>query len=283
VSSAFEDLLKGRVASPDILRSPTSGPGGVTPGGFANDTDSTPWYVKHHKDPEHGHIEHLANQIYRKLGHNAPHSTVLYDPDKKRPVYLSKQIEDFKTLNETGGWKKVKNPKVAAARFTQGVAADALIGNTDLHSNNVGFVRNASPVRIDNGAALTHTAWGDRRDTYGHEVSGFTNIGYSEGHRTARQFLTGNEDADANHDLFTHPKMLRREMSKIEGLKNKHGSWESLVSAIIPSASAGIKKDATRVLNQRSSWLEDYANESGRRRDNPVAFHGLRGWNQTKP
>jgi hypothetical protein len=255
--SRFE-LLKARVASPDILDAKPSDQGGVTGGGFVNDTDGTPWYRKDHNDRDHAHIEHLANHVYRELGIAAPRSQILYShrahpsvPGRMivRPVYLSKIIP---RVRRPFFWDEFDDS--VAHKHLRGLAADVLLGNRDLHNGNVLVVNEKHPVRIDNGSALHFNAFGTPREIQGYHgspgsVHGFHEIVGSHTHEAAMRHL------GLSYNDVTSPKFLRKGVHDIAKLHEKWGGWGAFVDHHIPGAGHEERAKATSLLNGRTLRL----------------------------
>lgn len=254
------DLLKARTASLEILNHPVGEKGGVTEGGpHIDPEDSTPWYVKLHRHADAAHAEHLSNEIYRALGHQAPRSEVLYRHEldgTKRPVYFSKMIPGFKTLNELHPKAKYPHammPPAAAKQFLKGTAADMLIRNTDLHLKNVGLVNGRAPARIDNGAGFMFDAWGnhqDRATSYEHPVT--TPLIYHDSVQEA-----ANEGSAPTHNV-RDPDFLRPQVHEISKLRDRHGGWRHFVDRHVPGASTEFRTAAADMLESRTKDLERY-------------------------
>lgn len=254
------DLLKARTASLEILNHPVGERGGVTEGGpHIDPEDSTPWYVKYHRHPDAAHAEHLSNEIYRALGHQAPRSEVLYRhvlDGTKRPVYFSKMIPGFKTLNDLHPKAKDPHammPPAAAKQFLKGTAADMLLRNIDLHLKNVGLVNGRAPARIDNGAGFMFDAWGNRQGraiSYEHPIT--TPLIYHEDVQRA-----ANGGALPTHDV-RHPDFLRPQVHEISKLRDRHGGWRHFVDRHVPGASTEFRTAAADMLESRTKDLERY-------------------------
>lgn len=251
------DLLKARVASLEILNHRLSGNKGVTPGGFYQQEDGDSWYVKHHSNPEHAYVEHLANQVYRHLGHNAPHSMVLKDHNNK-PVYLSKKIKNFETHSMTGGFRGVMAHPNVAHKFLHGLAADTLLGNYDLHANNTGFIGKHATARIDNGSSLHFHATGGLRKEYSHEDQ--WNVGWRDGYKPHEIINEPHRDAMyrtglSNREVLS-AKYMGPHVNQIIKLRDRHGGWRGFVNKHIPGASEDTKHLAARVLDARTDLLK---------------------------
>lgn len=252
----MSDLLKGRTPDPSLAWTQPENQVGITRGGFAREPDKTAWYLKRHNDPMHAYSEHLTNRIYRQLGHGAPHSEILADPnDANRPVYASKIIEGFSTLKDKD-WKHAKNPRFSAARFIQGAPIDVMLNNTDLHNQNVGMVNRHHPVRIDNGAGLTHTAWGNRRSK--HEGFNPSNLAWQDSYRTAGEILMPGRSDRTREQALVHPALYHNEFKKLAALKQRYGGWDKFVARHAGTAPKSYQDDAARTLDTSSKNFEDF-------------------------
>jgi hypothetical protein len=269
------ELLKARVASLETLNSPVTGREGVTPGGFVQDHDTTEWYMKLHTHPDHSYIEHLANTMYRSLGHQAPHSMVLHDPKRNRPVYLSKKIEGLTTLGTLGSWQNVPHPR-AAQHFLAGGAIDVLLSNHDLHSENVGFVGKSPPIRIDNGAALMYAGAGYEQGNPDH--AGFEEMFlHSASHSRALKHLGVSQKAGLSREEVlrhaVHPSVLGPQVRRITDLRDRHGSWGGFVEKHIPHAPEGTKREAAEILNHRTAYLQAHVDTHRTGFQTPAMVH----------
>jgi hypothetical protein len=268
-------LLKARVASLEVLNSQASAPGGVTPGGFVQDHDKTEWYMKRHNEPEHSHIEHLANIVYRSLGHQAPHSMILHDPSHNRPVYLSKKIHGLKTLEEVNGWGGAEHPR-AAQHFLSGLAADTLLNNFDLHSRNVGFVGKSPPIRVDNGSALMYGGTGRYHGNPSH--AGFADMfGFFSSHLGAyRHAMAAHRVVESRDHVIrasVHPGILGPQVRRITALRDRHGSWSDFIERHIPHAAQETKRKASEILDHRTAYLEAHVRQHRTGQESPFRVH----------
>ena len=280
------DLLKGRVSSLDILnhKDVHDDRSGVTPGGFHHDPDGDAWYVKHHTNPHQAWTEHVANQLYRAAGHNAPHSMVLHDHEHK-PVYFSKEIKGFKTVaasGASGGWEGTGAHRSGdhewagmsrdfAHRHLKGLAADYLVHATDMHTSNVGHVggtHEGTPTRIDNGGAFHINAYGSTK--YKHDLDASVVQYADDQNYHAVQRAAGSpsliQHGEPGHgDRYhihntklrevTSPAAMRGQVKNLAKVRQQHGGWEGFVEHHAAGAPAHLKKIMVDHLNERHERL----------------------------
>lgn len=252
-------FAKARNASAAVLDTRTSGPFGATPGGFHRDRDNTVWYAKWPDSEHEAHVEHLTNQIYRGLGLHAPHSTVREHPDH-RPIYLSKHVPGFQTLRSGRLTEEHPGPDIwshgpghAPAQFLRGLAADALVGNEDLHSDNVGLVHGQSPMRLDNGESVLQAY--DYKTA--HVVSGIHALVLA---RTQEPLTHAVDRATKIGIDVTSPRFLRPQVQRIQQLRAAHGGWQGFVNTHIPGAAQDVRRGVADVLESRTQRLIDHVN-----------------------
>ena len=265
------DLLKSRTSTLDILnhKDHADTRHGVTDGGFHKDVDGDAWYVKHHANPDHAYTEHVANQLYRAAGHNAPHSMILHD-EHKNPVYFSKKIEGFHTIKEH--WEATKDParynydgdfqhwnhapEGQAEKHFKGLAADYLVHATDMHTSNVGFTghgTNAAHTRIDNGGAFHLSGFG--RDKWEDSLNHGLNHYVSAQHAEALSRVAGDRDQHEVRAELTSPAALRPQVKKLAQIRQAHGGWEGFVEKHAAGAPDHLKATLVKHLNERHERL----------------------------
>lgn len=263
--SRAADLFKARVPDSTLLDRRIGMQGGVTDGGTYQDQDGASWYVKQHRNPEHAFSEHLANVIYRKTGHNAPHTMLRHNPTTGTTTYLSKYMPEFttqgthlKSKGQTDLYRDMWNHTDANAptQYLKGTAVDAFVHAQDMHYENVGHFTGKDgkthAARIDNGGALLHNAFGTRKDGYV--------LGSLRDYRPVHQQAThdaltalGHQDVDP---MQSHA-ILAPGLKAIDALHAEHDhNWQSFVDRHIPMASSSFRKDMATLLDGRHRALQ---------------------------
>ncbi len=140
--------------------------GGTNPGGFFELDDGTKGYAKFYSNVEQMQTEFMANQVYKKLGINAPDSRLVTINGKK--AIFSPLIENGK--QNTGGVTSDSTFNLAAhPQIMSGFAADAILANHDvvgLTHDNIMFTPDGQAHRLDNGGALKYRAQGALKSNY---------------------------------------------------------------------------------------------------------------------
>jgi hypothetical protein len=161
--SALEQAKAPTTAWESVEAKPITGipkQGGTNPGGFYELADGTKGYAKFYSNPEQMQTEYMANQIYRKIGLNAPDSKLLTIDGKK--CIFSPLIKDGTQIK--GGVSKESTAKIAGhPQVLQGFAADAILANHDvvgLDHDNMMFTPDGQAHRMDNGGSLKYRAQG---------------------------------------------------------------------------------------------------------------------------
>lgn len=206
--------------------------------------DGTKRVVKFYPDPQQGYQEHLSNQLYRQLGHNAPESGVFTHQGKVG--YWSRYEEGVKkfVLNETN-----------ANQVLDGFAADILTANWDvmgLSMDNVGLV-NGKVMRLDNGSSFLFRAQAGKRKPDGilNQITEFEKFADGSNPSYLKVFNT----------LGTSPvqmgERLIQQIDKIEALQNKVGSWKLFVDDIVRGSgmNAADRLKIEMMLQQRANLL----------------------------
>jgi hypothetical protein len=140
--------------------------GGTNPGGFFELADGTKGYAKFYSNPEQMQTEYIANQIYRKVGLNAPDSQLLTIDGKK--CIFSPLIENGTQIQ--GGATSASTAKLSShQQILDGFAADAILANHDvvgLDHDNVMFTPDGQAHRMDNGGSLKYRAQGKLKSPF---------------------------------------------------------------------------------------------------------------------
>lgn len=237
-----------------ILAEKVAGPGGSNPGGVYKGADGVLRYVKFYADPAQAHGEHLANQIYRDLGHQAPDSQVFETP-KGTTAYASKIIPDTKELQHVG-----LTPERARA-VLDGFAADIVTANWDavgLVHDNVKFAPgNPAPIRVDNGGTFLMRAQAGRKPE-----------GALDGISEYQKFADGTNPA--YRKVFTAAgttpaqmaPQFKKQVQAISELRAKSGGWASYVAKAIPDAEPKVQARIAQMLEARTKALVSLAGVS---------------------
>lgn len=228
-----------------ILGRQLEGAKGSNPGGIYEGTDGVRRYVKFYDDPAQARGEALANDIYRRLGLEAPESVVFEHNGK---LAHATPILDIKgTVGNAGLTKDV------ADQILDGFAADMLTGNWDavgMSLDNVVVLKNGRIARIDQGGTfLMRAKAGRKQPTLLQQLTeweGFTskNPAYSGVFQKAGVSAPG-ELGDR----------LIAQIDAVLDLEKKLGGWDSYVKASFPDWSHADRQAIVDMLAARSKLL----------------------------
>lgn len=226
----------------------TGGKGGSNPGGFFMGSDGVQRYVKFYDQPGQGYGEHLANEVYRLLGLNAPKSTLFQHEGKL--AYASELLPIEGTVGQKGLTKPV------AKEILNGFAADLLTANWDAVGqglDNVVILAGGGIARIDNGAAFLYRAQGglkpefvlnDLPEWFGFAPGG-KNPDYEQVFVAAG--YTSPEDIG---------KGLLKQIDAVAALRTKLGGWESYVKATTPGLDPFQQQKIADAMDARTDLLD---------------------------
>lgn len=235
-----------------ILGTKTGNAEGSNAGGFYKGTDGVERYVKFYKDPAQAEGEHLANSIYRDMGHLAPVSNVFEHDGAK--AYASDIISDAHTLKEMG------LSATHAKEVMKGFVADVLVGNWDVVGqdlDNVMINSKNQAIRIDNGGSFLMRAKAGRKPegvlNQISEWDKFFGPGNPSYQKVAQK--AGYMHAGDMKDL------ILPEIKKVTDLRDAHGGWIGYVNKIAPGLMGDDKAKIVEMLDARTKLLEDKAAE----------------------
>lgn len=222
---------------------------GSNPGGLYRGRDGVTRYVKVYDDAAQAYGEHLANQVYRGLGLEAPES-VVFELADGRTGYASRLVEDARTLGEAG------LTKARAKAALRGFAADVLTANWDaagLNLDNLLVTKNGRLVRVDNGGAFLMRARYGRKPT-----ALLEQITEWEG------FLDPNKNpayarlaAEAGiSDARQLGQGLIRQIDDILKLEQTAGGWDAFVRLHAPGLLPDDRRAIVRMLEARTTLLK---------------------------
>lgn len=256
-------LLKARHLTQEDLTSPDRQlpkPGGITPSQTVRDRDGQAWHLKTGFGDDQSHSEQLANAVYRAAKVHAPHTELVQGVptlgNGLEPVYASKYVPDFKTLNAHRAASKTypKNlwephgPDVAH-RYLQGAAVDAFLATEDHHGGNVGVMtgrdRRPRPSRIDNGFSVFHSA---SRYAHAHEW------GPSQAHLHALELVGSQHKSPLDHLEYLTPGL-----KQLDAVRQRHGSWQQFIDRALPSAPVDFRSKAAQQFETRHAHLHQLA------------------------
>ncbi len=155
------------LAQADALRDTIGGQQGSNRGGTYRGADGKVRYVKFYQDPAQVYSEAVANRIYRKLGLEAPDSSIIRLDNGK--IAIGNEIVDNRgTLTRTPQGRSRNLTVRRANKVLDGFAADVWTANwdalgADLDNIVVTDIRANSLARIDQGGALLFRAQGARK------------------------------------------------------------------------------------------------------------------------
>ena len=238
-----------------ILGTKTGNAEGSNAGGFYKGTDGVERYVKFYKDPAQAEGEHLANSIYRDMGHLAPVSNVFEHEGEK--AYASDIIHDAHTLKEMG--LSATNAK----EVMKGFVADVLVGNWDVVGqdlDNVMINGKGQAIRIDNGGSFLMRAKAGRKpESVLNQITEWDKF-FGPGNPSYQKVAqkAGYMHAGDMKDL------ILPEIKKVTDLRDAHGGWTGYVNKLAPGLKADDKVKIVEMLDARTKLLEDKAHELSR-------------------
>lgn len=219
----------------------TARPAGGSQGGrWFKDEHNEEWFGKHYKGAtDRMEVEHLTNQIYRKMGISAPETRIANVDGKK--ILMSRELKG----QVAGSASKLHDTDIH-----KGFVHDAWLANHDvvgLEHDNV-LVSGKTAHRIDNGGALIYRAMGGKKD-FGAEVKELHSM--RDKQYPAGQVFHKIKDDDLKKQLheFSHSYDTHRE--HIDSLITKSGLSENAKSEIRTG------------LHARAQYLKDYLKKNG--------------------
>jgi hypothetical protein len=232
----------------EILHEFVSGPGGSNPGGVHRGSDGILRYVKFYDDEAQAQGERLANEVYRRLGHNAPESIVVRMKDG-RFLHAAEMVEMKGTVGNVGLTKKL------ADNILDGFAADILTANWDavgLSLDNVVVLKNGKIARIDQGGSFLMRAQKARRkdipllkqitewDNFNNHVnpsyaSVFSKAGVAGGNGLGQRIID--------------------QIDEIVALQKKAGGWRAFVDDALPGYTGADRTAMVDMLEARTQLL----------------------------
>ncbi len=162
--------------------------GGSTGAQLVEDQHGVKWVMKqNHGNPGHLHNEVQADEAYRALGVPVPHSGIVHGPNG--PVKFSR-FHEGQTLAEWQVGKTEDQRKLMHAKIAEHLAADAVLANWDvigLQKDNILVTKDGTPLRIDNGGALTYRAQGSLKGSlFGPNVGEWESLRQSSKNQSAK-------------------------------------------------------------------------------------------------
>jgi hypothetical protein len=224
---------------------------GTNPGGFYLGQDGVKRYVKVYADPSQAYSEHMANELYRRLGIGAPESLTFVHDGK---VYYASRLISTEG-NQTLGALGVTQDR--ARKALEGFAADVLTGNWD--APGLGFDNlidvGGKIVRVDNGSAFLFRAQGKRK-----AANLLEQITEWEG------FAPGAKNLNAQYaELFTKAGFnspddlgaaLVEQIDRILQLEKNVGSWAQFLSNVVPDMKVADRDAVYHMLKARTALLK---------------------------
>lgn len=221
-----------------------SGAKGSNPGGVYVDKTGQKWYVKHYSNKDQAATEHVANEVYRRIGVDVPHSE-LSDDSKQIALEWEKSQG---VLNEIGLNKENANA------ILDGFAGDVFLMNWDavgLGHDNVIIKPDGSPMRVDQGGTLLYRAQGaPKPESMLHKIGEWESL-QTQNHYYAQVFkAAGVKNADALGDRVI------KQIDRIIAAR-PDGGWRSLVDRKAPNASESFREKVGKMLEARQKALEE--------------------------
>jgi SPP1 gp7 family putative phage head morphogenesis protein len=244
-------------AAQNILHQQIGAQGGSNPGGVYRGMDGVDRYVKFYADPAQAHGEHLANQIYRALGFDAPES-VLFEHNG-RVAYASRLLDVEGTVGAMGLTDD------AAREILRGFAADVLTGNWDAVGtglDNVVLLKGGGLARIDQGGTFLFRAQGglkpDSLLRLITEWEGFAPGGMNPDY--ARVFAKAGYASPEEMGAA-----LKKQIAAIQALRKRLGGWEGFVRANTPGLDPIRQQQIAAMLDARTDLLIERGKTLGKR------------------
>lgn len=235
-------------AHKNILHEKTGSARGSNDGGFYRGKDGVNRYVKFYDDPTQAASEHLANQLYRDLGLEAPNSQVFKTADG-RLAYASDIFEGGKTLGST------TITKARATKAMDGFVGDVLTGNWDaagLSHDNMMVLPSGKVARIDNGGTFLFRA------KYGRKPPGVLNA-ITEWDKLLDPSVNPSYSQLASKAEFNPidaRKKIISQVDKLLAVQKANGGWAKYVDRVAPQLGTNDRKAIVGMLNSRTDLLK---------------------------
>lgn len=244
----------------NILHKQTGAKQGSNEGGFYEGADGVARYVKFYNEAGKAECEHLANAIYRDLGHTAPES-VLFDHNGKL-AFASKIIPGAKTLREVG------HSAERSKKILEGFVADVLTANWDVvgvgnngGDDNVVFLPDGSVARIDNGGSLL------MRGLTGRKPNAVLNA-ITEWDKLFDPGVNFNYSRMAKAAGVTCAEDMKdvalAGIDKVLALEKAAGGWTGYVDRLVPGLASSDRSRIAEMLTARTKLLAEKAEEMRR-------------------
>lgn len=241
-----------KVASAEnVLFTKVGAQAGSNQGGFYVGKDGVKRYVKVYKDPSQAYGEHVANQVYAKLGLGAPESLTF--KHEGQLYYASRIVEGA----ENATLKSLGLTKDRARKALDGFAADILTGNWDapgLGLDNMVEV-GGKVYRIDNGSAFLFRAQGTKKPSpllvQISEWEGFAPGAKNLNPDYANLFKTAGYSAP--EDLG---EALVKQVDQILAVEQQVGGWAKYVDEIAGDMATVDRTIVKQMLAERTKLLK---------------------------
>lgn len=236
----------------NVLHTKVGAQAGSNQGGFYVGKDGVKRYVKVYKDSSQAYGEHVANQLYAKLGLGAPDSLTF--THEGQVYYASRIIEGAEnaTFKALGPLTKDR-----ARKALDGFAADILTGNWDapgLGLDNMVEV-GGKVYRIDNGSAFLFRAQGTKKPSnllvQISEWDGFTPGALTKNPDYANLFKTAGFSAPEDMG-----PALVKQIDDILALEQQLGGWAKYVGELAPDMSVVDRTIVKQMLAERTKLLK---------------------------
>jgi SPP1 gp7 family putative phage head morphogenesis protein len=227
---------------------------GSNEGGFYRGRDGVERYVKFYDDAAQANGEHLANQIYRDLGLEAPDST-LFQRANGKTGYSSVLFKEGKTIADAG------LTSGRAKQIMDGFVGDVMTANWDAVGtglDNVMLLKSGKIARIDNGGSFLYRAKAGRKPVAARnaitEWQKFFDGSNPHYARVARE-----AGFDGPEDFI---KAIKTQFASVKKLQKSAGGWSAYVRGKAPGLKGQDFDDVVEMLEQRTKLLDKQIKEA---------------------
>jgi|GEM_PF-1841145 len=235
-----------------ILHTRTGAAKGSNKGGFYSGRDGVKRYVKQYTDETQAWSEHAANEVYRRLGLQAPVSEVF---EHEGVLYYASEIVDGAGSVSIGTLTEAQ-----AQDFAHGLVADILTGNWDAVGatfDNI-LLTQQGVLRVDNGGTFLFRAMAGRKQQSAlskiDEVLNLFDSGVNPNY-SAVMTRAGYRSVDDMAEDFV------RQVRLLERVADDAGGWSPFLREVAPGLNAADRAEIENMLSARMAKLSAKADE----------------------